>query len=178
VQRTTAALGLAILTAILTSQQAQLMADRTALIPSATPLPDLGASADSGLVGALAVYQQTQNQVFVSGLNDLYVITAALTAVGVVLALMLRSGPVPTPAGGPAVTPSEGAAPASRQPPASEPAPSAPIPRPHDRARAAEPVPVLAGAASGTTDELRSNGPGRTDEPVITAEPRPGSRRR
>ncbi|HWM56426.1 MAG TPA: DHA2 family efflux MFS transporter permease subunit [Pseudonocardia sp.] len=177
VQRTTAALGLAILTAILTSQQAQFLADRSALIPSATPLPDLGASADSGLVGALAVYQQTQNQVFVSGLNDLYVITAALTAVGVVLALMLRSGPVPTPAGGPASTPSEGAAPASPKPPASEPAPSAPIPQPHDRARAAEPVPVLAGAGSGPTDELRSNGPGRTDEPVITAEPRPGSRR-
>jgi EmrB/QacA subfamily drug resistance transporter len=177
VQRTTAALGLAILTAILTSQQAQLMADRTALMPSATPLPDLGASADSGLVGALAVYQQTQNQVFVSGLNDLYVITAALTAVGVVLALMLRSGPVPTPAG-PAAIPSEGAAPAAPKSPASEPAPSAPIPQPHARARAAEPVPVLAGAGSGRTDELRSNGPGRTDEPVITAEPRPGSRRR
>jgi EmrB/QacA subfamily drug resistance transporter len=117
VQRTTAALGLAILTSILTSQQAQLLGDRSALITTGTRMPQLGDSPDSGLVGAMTVHQQMQTQVFVAGLNNLYMITAGLTAVGVVLALMLRSGPVPTPAAAP-----KPAAPAGRAEPEPEPA--------------------------------------------------------
>ena len=93
VQRTTAALGLAILTAVLTSQQAQLLADRTGLVPAdaAAHLPQLGGGAEAGFAGSYALYQQTSTQVFVSALDELFIITAVLTAVGVLLALMLRT---------------------------------------------------------------------------------------
>jgi hypothetical protein len=40
----------------------------------------------------LAVYQHTQTQVFVSAVNDMYIVTAIITAAGVFLALMLHSG--------------------------------------------------------------------------------------
>ena len=40
-----------------------------------------------------AVYQQTSLQVFAAALDQLMVITAALTLVGVALAFLLRSGP-------------------------------------------------------------------------------------
>jgi MFS family permease len=95
VQRTTAALGLAVLTAMVSNQQAQQIEDRTALIPAGTPMPQLGPDAGEGVAGLLAVYQETQNQVFVSALNDMYIVTAIVTAAGVVLALMLHHGPAP-----------------------------------------------------------------------------------
>ena len=95
VQRTTAALGLAMLTAMVSDQQAQQIEDRTALIPAGTPMPQLGPDAGEGVAGLLAVYQETQNQVFVSALNDMYIVTAIVTAAGVVLALMLHHGPAP-----------------------------------------------------------------------------------
>jgi EmrB/QacA subfamily drug resistance transporter len=121
VQRTTAALGLAVLTAVLTSQQAQLLADRTGLVPAdaAAHLPQLGGGAAAGFAGSYALYQQTSTQVFVSALDELFIITAVLTLVGVGLALMLRNGPAPAVAGPPP------------GPPAAEPA---------------KPEPVLAGA--------------------------------
>ena len=40
-----------------------------------------------------AVYQKTSLQVFAAALDQLMVITAALTLVGVALAFLLRSGP-------------------------------------------------------------------------------------
>ncbi|HWM56256.1 MAG TPA: hypothetical protein VNO83_00365, partial [Pseudonocardia sp.] len=95
VQRTTAALGLAVLTAMVSNQQSQQIEDRTALIPAGTPMPQLGPDAGEGVAGLLAVYQETQNQVFVSALNDMYIVTAIVTAAGVVLALMLHHGPAP-----------------------------------------------------------------------------------
>jgi MFS family permease len=101
VQRTTAALGLAVLTAMVTDQQAQQIGDRTALIPAGARTPQLGGQAD-GMSGLLAVYQQTQTHVFVSAINDMYIVTAIVTAAGVVLALMLHHGP-------PQAVPDEGA---------------------------------------------------------------------
>ena len=44
-----------------------------------------------------AMYQQTSQQVFVAALDQLMMITAALTLVGVALAFMLRSGPLKAP---------------------------------------------------------------------------------
>jgi EmrB/QacA subfamily drug resistance transporter len=93
VQRTTAALGLAVLTAMMTSQEAQQIEDRTALVPPGTPMPGFAPSSEGGgLTSMLAVYQQTQTQVFVSAVNDMYIVTAIITAAGVFLALMLHSG--------------------------------------------------------------------------------------
>jgi EmrB/QacA subfamily drug resistance transporter len=92
-QRSAAALGLAILTALMTSQRAQMLTDRTALIGSNTPMPTLLPGSSGEMVSMYAVYQQTQTQVFVAALDQLMTITAALTLVGVALAFLLRSGP-------------------------------------------------------------------------------------
>jgi EmrB/QacA subfamily drug resistance transporter len=92
VQRTTAALGLAILTAMVTQQEAQQAADRTALMPLGTPMPRLGPGEDGTLRGLFAVYQQLGTEVFVSSINNMYIVTAVVTAIGVPLALMLHSG--------------------------------------------------------------------------------------
>ncbi|MDQ2880967.1 MAG: multidrug efflux MFS transporter [Actinomycetota bacterium] len=98
-QRTSAALGLAVLTAIFTTQQAQQLAGRAALLPTDTVTPHIGGPAVPDWVGAYALYQQTQQQVFVGGLDDLFLIAAGLSALGALGALLLRSGPAPaTPA--------------------------------------------------------------------------------
>ncbi|HEY6425088.1 MAG TPA: MDR family MFS transporter [Pseudonocardiaceae bacterium] len=98
-QRTSAALGLAVLTAIFTTQRAQQMAGRAALLPANTVTPHLGPTAPDW-AGMYATYQQTQLQVFVSGLDDLFLVAAGLSALGALGALLLRSGPAPaTPAG-------------------------------------------------------------------------------
>jgi MFS family permease len=103
-QRTTAALGLAILTALVTSSRAQMEADRGALVLPDAPMPVLGAGPAGETAGQLAAWQLTQTQVFVESMDGLFIITAIITALGIPLALMLRSGPAPSGgAGGAAV---------------------------------------------------------------------------
>jgi hypothetical protein len=102
VQRTSAALGLAILTAVVTRTQAQMGDDRAGLMPIGTTIPAMGAGRTGETVGMYAVYQQTQLQVFVEAMDVLFIITAVITAVGVVLAFFLRSGPVKKAPGEPA----------------------------------------------------------------------------
>jgi EmrB/QacA subfamily drug resistance transporter len=98
-QRTAGALGIAVLTAILTTQQAQQLAGRAALLPAGTAVPHIGGPTVPDWMGAYALYQQTQLQVFVGGLDDLFLIAAGLSALGALGALLLRSGPAPaTPA--------------------------------------------------------------------------------
>jgi len=98
VQRSVAALGLAVLTAMLTSQRAQLMADRSARLrpDQALPLisaadPTGGSAGGSALLGHYALYQATSARVFVTAVDNLYLVTSGLTLVGVGLALLLRS---------------------------------------------------------------------------------------
>jgi hypothetical protein len=98
IQRTSAALGVAVFTALMTGQQAQMLADRSSLVPAGTPTPNLGTG--PAVAGLFVTYQQTQLQVFVAALDELFIITALVTAAGVVLALLLRSGPAPAPAEG------------------------------------------------------------------------------
>ena len=100
-QRTTAALGLAVLTTLVTKSRAQLDADRGALLDTDTAMPVLGPGADGRTAGMYALSQQAQTQVFVDAMHGLFIITAIITALGIPLALMLRSGPAP--AGGAAV---------------------------------------------------------------------------
>jgi predicted MFS family arabinose efflux permease len=95
-QRSAAALGLAILTAVMTSQQAAMLEDRTSLIGADTPMPGLAPGAAGQMVGMYAVYQRTSLQVFAAALDQLMLITAGLTLVGVALAFLLRSGPAKT----------------------------------------------------------------------------------
>ncbi len=98
VQRTSSAMGLAALTAMMTGLQAQGLADRTALMDGAA---GAGGAPPGGEVRQYLVYQLTQTQVFVTALQNLMLATTVLTAVAVVLALFLPSGrPAP---GGPAM---------------------------------------------------------------------------
>jgi EmrB/QacA subfamily drug resistance transporter len=93
VQRSAAALGLAVLTALMTTQRAQMVGDRTSLIGSDTPMPSLLPGSSGEMVGMYATYTQTQTQVFVAALDQLMIITSALTLVGVGLSFLLRNGP-------------------------------------------------------------------------------------
>ena len=96
VQRTTAALGLAVLSSLVTYSRAQLEADRVALLPPDTATPSMGPGADGTTAGMMAVHQQTQTDVFIQAMDGLFWVTAIITAVGIPLALMLRSGPART----------------------------------------------------------------------------------
>jgi hypothetical protein len=96
VRQVAAALGLAALAALATTQQAQLFADRAALTP-ATKIPR--ADGHTGPLSAkafAAAYQQFQHlrlAVLATSYSNLFLLIAALTATGVVLALFLRAGP-------------------------------------------------------------------------------------
>ncbi len=99
VQRVAGAIGLAMLTAVFTTQQAQQMAGRAALVPADTVTPDLGPSVPAWM-GQYATYQQAELQVFVGAMNNLFLICAVLSALSALGALLLRSGPAPeAPAG-------------------------------------------------------------------------------
>ncbi|MGH3999123.1 MAG: DHA2 family efflux MFS transporter permease subunit, partial [Pseudonocardiaceae bacterium] len=99
VQRVSGAIGLAVLTAIFTTQNAQQMAGRAAVVPADTPIPDLGPTMPAWM-DQYAVYQQTELQVFVGAMDILFLVTTALSALAVLGALLLRSGPAPAgPAG-------------------------------------------------------------------------------
>ena len=107
VQRTSSAIGLAAMTALMTLQQAQGLADRTGMANSSTgtsassaassaaSAASAGSSAGSGSGAMMQQYQafeQLQSQVFITSLNDLLIVTAILTAIGVPLALTLPGG--------------------------------------------------------------------------------------
>ncbi|MGH3697590.1 MAG: DHA2 family efflux MFS transporter permease subunit [Pseudonocardiaceae bacterium] len=101
VQRTAGAFGVAVVTTILTLQQAQLMAGRTALLPASTPVPDLGPTAPP-LADLYATYQQTQLQVFTEAINNQFLLITAIFVVSTMVAIFLRSGPSPMTSAGPA----------------------------------------------------------------------------
>lgn len=89
------ALGLAVLASIASMQQAQLSADRGALLTQArmAEVPVLGPPDGQNLTGLYALYQQTQLAVLASSYGDIFLLTAAFTLVGAVIALLMRSGP-------------------------------------------------------------------------------------
>ncbi|MBV9011725.1 MAG: DHA2 family efflux MFS transporter permease subunit [Pseudonocardiales bacterium] len=112
VQRVSGALGVSILTAILTIQEAQQYAGRAALLPATTPIPHVGTPATPEWLSVWSLYNQTQNLAFVGAIDDVFLIAAGLSVLGVLGALLLRSGPAPAP-------------PADSLPPLSAAAPSA-----------------------------------------------------
>ncbi|MCD2194882.1 DHA2 family efflux MFS transporter permease subunit [Actinomycetospora endophytica] len=104
VQRASSAIGLAAMTALMTVQQAQESADRSGLMSSSGSASSSasgasassgGSSAGSAMLEQYQAYQHLQSQVFITGLNDLLIATAILTACAVPLALMLRGGKPP-----------------------------------------------------------------------------------
>jgi EmrB/QacA subfamily drug resistance transporter len=103
VRQTSGAIPLAIMSAIATGQQSQLMSDRAAIL-SPTAMAANGVrlpNADpTSIYGVAGVFRQTQVQVLASSYADVFLITAALSAVAALLALTLPGRP-PKPAGAP-----------------------------------------------------------------------------
>ncbi|HEY1970427.1 MAG TPA: DHA2 family efflux MFS transporter permease subunit [Pseudonocardia sp.] len=98
-QRVTAALGLAALTALVTAQQAQLMADRAALLAGVGPSidPRVFAMQQQGPGGLLQLWQTLQTEVEAQAYSNVFLIAGLCTLSGSFLALRLRHGrPKPT----------------------------------------------------------------------------------
>jgi EmrB/QacA subfamily drug resistance transporter len=101
-QRVTAALGLAALTALATGQQAQLMANRSALLTSMGPSvdPRIVAMHDQGPGGLIPLYQQLQVEVEAQAYSNVFLVAGVCTLAGVFLAFALRSGRAPASGSG------------------------------------------------------------------------------
>ncbi len=97
-QRVSGALGLAVLTAIFTTQQAQQMAGRATLLPTNIATPDFGPAVPTWM-SQYITYRVTELQVFVGAMDDLFLTAAALSAASALGALLLRSGPAPAAPG-------------------------------------------------------------------------------
>jgi hypothetical protein len=92
VQRVSAGLGLAILAAILSTADAQFLADRSGLTAEGAPIPSLGPGETGRMLGGYAAYTRLANESFVDALDNIMIIVTIVTAIGFVLALFLRSG--------------------------------------------------------------------------------------
>jgi EmrB/QacA subfamily drug resistance transporter len=99
VQRVSAALGLAALTAMATAQQAQLTQGRADLLEGTS-----SQAAHLHLLQLFGLYRRTQVSVLANSYANLFLLTAAVTAVAAVGALFLRSGPAPHVSSGAGVT--------------------------------------------------------------------------
>ncbi|QYN37836.1 multidrug efflux MFS transporter [Pseudonocardia sp. DSM 110487] len=91
VQRVSAALGLAMMTALVQDNSAQYMADRSTLLEAGSS-PQLTEVQQQGLTGVLPLYEEVAGQVQASAYGSGFFIAGSLTLVGVFLALFLRSG--------------------------------------------------------------------------------------
>jgi len=96
-QRVSSALGLAVLTALATAQQAQFMADRSTLLqPSGADInPQIGAMLQNGQAGLLPYWQQLQIEVEAQAYSNVFLVAGSCTLLGVVLGFFLRSGKAP-----------------------------------------------------------------------------------
>ena len=99
VQRVSAALGLAVLTSMATTQQAQYMADRSALLHPNGPdvAPPIVAMQHQGPGGLIPLWEQLQTEVLAQAYSNVFLVIAAVTATGAVLALMVKKPPPTTP---------------------------------------------------------------------------------
>ncbi len=94
VQRVSAGLGLAGMTALITIQHAQLMADRSGLLSpdGADADPRVVAMQGTGQQGLLGLWQQLTNQVQAQTYSNAFILAGGLTLLGAALAFFLPSG--------------------------------------------------------------------------------------
>jgi EmrB/QacA subfamily drug resistance transporter len=86
------ALGLALLSAVSTSQQAQLSADRGALMPASTaPAPPAGQMSAPAFATMYNKYEYLSSQVLSVSYANLFLVIAVLTGAGTALALFMRA---------------------------------------------------------------------------------------
>ncbi|WP_445187436.1 MDR family MFS transporter [Pseudonocardia sp. Cha107L01] len=102
-RQTAGALGLAVLSAISTSQQAQLLADRGTLMPAGTLAGDL--STPGVFAQLYGRYEYLSSQVLATSYANLFLVIAAVTGAGVLLAIFMRK---PDRTSGPAAAASAG----------------------------------------------------------------------
>jgi MFS family permease len=95
-QRVTAALGLAALTAMATASQAQLMADRSALIHQFGADVDwrIAAMRQQGAGGLLPLWQQLQVEVEAQSYSNVFLVAGLTSVAGTLLAVWMRHGVV------------------------------------------------------------------------------------
>ena len=105
VQRVSSAFGLAVMTAMVTINQAQFMADRSALLQSsgADADPRIIAMQADGPSGLIPLWQQLTLQVQAQAYSNAFFIVGCVTLAGVLLALFLRRGAPATGAAKPMV---------------------------------------------------------------------------
>jgi MFS family permease len=92
VQRVSAGLGLAILGAILSTANAQFLADRAGLTAGGASMPSLGPGETGRMLGSYVAYNQIANEAFVDALDNIMIVVTVVTAIGFILALFLRTG--------------------------------------------------------------------------------------
>ena len=92
-QRVAGSLGLALLSAMSTVQQAQFMADRSGLVQANGPgtNPQIVSLEQQGQAALIPLWQALKNEVEAQAYSNIFLVLAALTAAGVVLAFFLRS---------------------------------------------------------------------------------------
>jgi EmrB/QacA subfamily drug resistance transporter len=93
-QRVSSSLGVSVLTALSTSQQNQQMANRSALLNphSVDTDPRITAMQHQGPGGLISLWQQLQTDVLAHTYSDMFLVITALTALGLPLTLLLKSG--------------------------------------------------------------------------------------
>jgi EmrB/QacA subfamily drug resistance transporter len=90
-QRVSSALGLAVMTALVTENSAQFMSDRSTLLEAGTS-PQLTQMQQQGTEGVLPLYQEVTGQVQAQAYGSGFFLAGSVTLAGVFLALLLRSG--------------------------------------------------------------------------------------
>ena len=105
-QRVASSLGLAALTALATAQQAQYLADRSALVTGqgAEELPAVAAMQQNGPAGLIPLWQQLRLEVEAQAYSNTFLIAGVAALFGMVCALFLRHG---RPGGGAKAEPIE-----------------------------------------------------------------------
>jgi EmrB/QacA subfamily drug resistance transporter len=117
-QRVSGSLGLAAMTVLATSQQYQLMADRSALITRGSMPPEARQLAEQGPAGLYAMYAKLQGEVVGQAYSNVFLVCALLSVIGLGLAVLLRGSPARAT---PAASRERPAAHGERQPTGDEP---------------------------------------------------------
>jgi len=95
IQRTSAAFGLAALTALATSQQAQVTADRAGLLHLGTGSQQLREMAKQGALGLYPLWRRLELETLAQAYSDVFLVVSGLTLISAGLALFLRHGAAP-----------------------------------------------------------------------------------
>jgi MFS family permease len=92
-QRVSSALGLALLTAMSTAQQAQFMADRSSLLQSQGPAidPRIFEMQQQGPTGLISLWQELQTEVSAQTYSNIFLVSGLLTLAAIGLAIFLRN---------------------------------------------------------------------------------------